>query len=698
MILYCLLSSCLNMVASLVLGATVFFKKNRDPRSVLFASVTLSVAVWSALYALWQLAVEPGPALLYARWFSAAAVLIPVLYFHFTTKLTGRERPRETLVGYLLSFPLFALSFTPWVVVGVRPQMMFPHWPAPGALYPLYLAVFFYYLLRSWHLLYAEYRQTSFLRRNQLLYVLAFTVAGFVGGATNFPLWYGVPVPPVGNILVGVYMVGVGYAVVRFRLMDFDLLLARAAAYGALAFAIGLVVPYVAIQTGLVIPGTPGLLPLYFCSVLICAAGFWHAPRVRRRLDAFLERQVMGERVQARESLRSLAARLSSCRDEASMFEETVTGVRAGLDVADVALYVRTEFETNFTRRAFAGLGAMPAGLAENSPLSRVLQERRASVWCDEVVHGGSALTRAPFANLREHGLELAVPIVGDTLFYGFLALGPRRCRSLYSDVDLTLLEAVALQIGLALRARQLERRGSQTEKLIALGTLAAGLAHELRNPLTSVQTFASLLDEDRPDPELIKEFGGVVRRDVARIAGIVENVAAFASSNEIELSRIDLVEVLRAAAELVHTEAARAGARIESPAEGPARVRANHGQLLQVFVNLLQNSLQAFPPESAGRISMRVERHVVAGREPMLCAVVEDNGPGIDPALLPRVFDPFTTTKNTGSRHGRQGMGLGLAIVKRIVQNHGGEIRVASAPGQGAVFRVYFPADVSPS
>jgi signal transduction histidine kinase len=78
--------------------------------------------------------------------------------------------------------------------------------------------------------------------------------------------------------------------------------------------------------------------------------------------------------------------------------------------------------------------------------------------------------------------------------------------------------------------------------------------------------------------------------------------------------------------------------------------------------------------------------------QDPLLCVSVSDNGPGIEPALLPHIFDPFTTTKSTGERLGKHGMGLGLAIVKRIVQHHHGEIRVSSVVGEGTTFRVYLP------
>ncbi len=97
---------------------------------------------------------------------------------------------------------------------------------------------------------------------------------------------------------------------------------------------------------------------------------------------------------------------------------------------------------------------------------------------------------------LREKdGISALVPIHTDTIFFGVLIIRPRARHRLFSGADLSLLEAICLQVGLNVRSRQLERRASQAEKLISLGTLAAGLAHELRNPLVSIQTFAGLLD-----------------------------------------------------------------------------------------------------------------------------------------------------------------------------------------------------------
>ncbi len=692
MILYCLISSLINAVASLVLGGMVFSSKPRNARNVTFAGVTVIIALWSIFYFGWQFTSDAARALEFVRWFSAAAVMIPALYFHFATRLTDRLHPREVLLGYVLSVPFVALSFTDWIVTGVKARMMFPYWPVPGRLYGLYLAVFFYFLLRSWQILYVEYRAASFIRKNQLRHVLAYTVVGFIGGATNFPLWYGLPVPPVGNCLVGAYMVGVGYAVIRFRLMEFDLMAARIIAYGAMITGLAMLIPLGLLQ--LMYVGRESFIQVFLAAVFLVALLFWFIPVARRRVDAFLEQRVLGSRLPDRALLRHLASRISSATDEEAMMHEVVNSLAEALNVADVAVYTRTEFETDFTRRAATG-GTAPGEretFTQDSLLVVALKESSRGIILDEAVHAAIGERRAYFSSLRrKQGVEVVVPIIGDTVFYGFVTLGARADQALYNDIDVSLVEAVGLQIGLNLRARQLERRASQTEKLISLGTLAAGLAHELRNPLVSIQTFSALLKERGTELDFQQEFSAVVQRDVTRIASIVENIAAFAESNKVQMTAVSLPEVLAAAAEIIRPELQHANVELVLPTNQVPRVTANYSQLLQVFLNLMQNAVQALDGRPGGRLTVAFELRFGAPH-PLLCVSLSDNGPGIDPALLPHVFEPFTTTKSTGTRRGKHGMGLGLAIVKRIVQHHQGEINVTSAAGQGTTFRVYLP------
>ena len=194
------------------------------------------------------------------------------------------------------------------------------------------------------------------------------------------------------------------------------------------------------------------------------------------------------------------------------------------------------------------------------------------------------------------------------------------------------------------------------------------------------------------------QEFGAVVQRDVNRIASIVENVAAFAESNKGDMTAGNLPDVLKTVADIVHPELLRAGVTLDLPAVDVPPIRGNTSQLLQVILNLTQNAIQALEGRPDPRISFRLETRVDDVPQPLLFVSVEDNGRGIDPAVLTHIFEPFTTTQATGDRRGKQGMGLGLAIVKRIVQHHHGDIDVDSTVGVGTAFRVHLPVFKRPT
>lgn len=696
MILYCCLTSAINGLASLILALVVYLRRSRNDSTALFGWFAISVALWSFFYLFWQLAPGPREAELAGRLLTASAILIPVAYFHFVLRLLGSPRVLELRIGYALAVVFAGLSFSPLLVAGVAPKGGFPHWPVPGPIYPLYLLFFFYFVIATALMLVRGMGRAEGLERNQLRLVLLGTSIGFFGGSTNYFLWYNIPIPPIGNGLVAVYVWAVGYAIIRFRLMEVNLLAARWAAYAGLIALLSLTTPVIVAAIGLLpIAGVyeMNLVPVFFASFLATATLFAIVPAIRRRVDAVLEQRILGSRLPDRALLRGLVTRINSAADEPAMFAEVVRSLSEALAVRDVAVYTRSEFETNFSLRSRSGEVAQDnPGFPDKSRLVLILQQIQHSIILDETVHTATSDSRSYFIDLRRgKRIEVLVPVIGDTLFYGFITLGARADHALYNDVDVSLLDAIGLQIGLNLRARQLERRASQTEKLISLGTLAAGLAHELRNPLVSIQTFSALLKERGTDLDFQHEFSAVVQRDVNRIASIVENVAAFAESNRVQMSVVNLSEVLTAVAEIVRPELQRTGIALELPVSEAPRVTANYSQLLQVFLNLAQNAMQAMEGQPAGRLVIAFEVQPPP-LQPLLCVSLTDNGPGIEPAILPHIFDPFTTTKATGVRRGKHGMGLGLAIVKRIVQHHHGEINVISTPGQGTTFRVYLP------
>lgn len=230
-----------------------------------------------------------------------------------------------------------------------------------------------------------------------------------------------------------------------------------------------------------------------------------------------------------------------------------------------------------------------------------------------------------------------------------------------------------------------------QSHKLRAVGTLTAGIAHELNNPLNNITLTASVLEDQYRDMddsqrlELVRDLTS----EADRAQVIVRNLLDFAREGEKSADRFDLVEVLREAGKLLQNQVKlqKVKAEFKLP-EGTVSLHGDRQQLCQVFVNLVMNALDVLAP--GGTVAVSVHRD----RQPGYVAVdVRDDGPGIPPHILPNIFDPFFTTKPTG-----KGTGLGLSVSLGIVKRHGGDITVKSTPGKGTTFHVVLPVSEIPA
>lgn len=224
---------------------------------------------------------------------------------------------------------------------------------------------------------------------------------------------------------------------------------------------------------------------------------------------------------------------------------------------------------------------------------------------------------------------------------------------------------------------RAMEEAVQRSERLADLGRVAAGLAHELRNPLASLSGSIELLREHVPAGE--RRLMDIALKEAARLEELVSEFLRFARPPPLRRERTDLANLLGETLDVFANDPEAAGIRLERALRS-APVECDPGQIRQVAWNLLRNAAQAVKP-AGGRV------RVVCGPEDGGAAFeVDDDGPGIAGADLARVFLPFHTTKVTGS-------GLGLAVVQRIVDAHEGRVTVESAPGAGATFRVHLRA-----
>jgi two-component system sensor histidine kinase AtoS len=239
---------------------------------------------------------------------------------------------------------------------------------------------------------------------------------------------------------------------------------------------------------------------------------------------------------------------------------------------------------------------------------------------------------------------------------------------------------------------KKLEASMRQAERLAALGTLAAGMAHEIRNPLSSIKTFVQLLPKKREKPVFLEKFQRTVPRELNRINALVEDLLDLSRVPKYVYQSTHLKTLLEQA--LDATDAQLQAANIQcrcAITDDMPPVRADANQLVRAFHNLIRNAIQAMPQGGMLRIKASFHRgdpsQVESGTAGVdrVTVVFEDTGPGISAAELENIFNPFFTTKDKGT-------GLGLAITHKVITEHGGQIEVESALGEGSRFVVHLP------
>jgi PAS domain S-box-containing protein len=241
-------------------------------------------------------------------------------------------------------------------------------------------------------------------------------------------------------------------------------------------------------------------------------------------------------------------------------------------------------------------------------------------------------------------------------------------------------------------RVEQMEERDRLRDRLAALGEMAAAIAHEVKNPLASIEVMAGVLKRQLVDqPESLETLNDIIKE--AKVANaIVVEVLEFVRPIQLQVERTSLDDVLKDSITMAEAKMRRGAVSIhtEVPADLPELLADAH-QLRQLFTNLLANAFEALGGE--GHVDIVAE--LIPGDDetpngldplpPQVAVEVRDNGPGMGPDDLERIFSPFYTTKP-------QGTGLGLAIVRKVVDAHDGRITAVSAPGRGAAFKVTLP------
>ncbi|HMF40965.1 MAG TPA: ATP-binding protein, partial [Polyangia bacterium] len=675
------------LVAAIIIlafASSVLLRDARRRSHVLFATFAVNIAAWSSLSFVAKRFDYP-----FVDWVALlVAVSLPATAQRFFQAFLGDEAgppplSRLTVVGAGVFYTALLISkFVEPVHTTVWFRGAFLAYVFVG----LYLSVFY---------LYGRYRATpSRVEKTRLLYL----VIGGIATVTSALLEQLPHGPNFGNLFIIVYMYFLSQNLVRYRLLDLNELLGR-------MLVLGLLVLILALMYGTLVswvsPDESGLF--FFNTLLASAAIVILIEPMRVRIEALISRWMFQEKFELSRRIEMLRAELANVIDMRVLVPRVLSALEDSRRITHASIYLADPDGSGFE---LAGCVGPRPDARFDAITHRAFFERlrRTGVITIEGIEREVA-ARRPASTEEQESLQLilrtleqmngsvALGFSSEDQLLGALVIRDERLREAYSTDEIELFRGVATSIGITLQNSQVYERMKERDRLAALGQMAAGLAHEIRNPLGSIKGAAQYLQPGQSaanSREGTREFLDIIIEEVNRLNKIVSQFLDYARPYRGEQRQLEVADVLKKTLALVAKEAADHG-KVEIITDFADRmplVRADAEQLLQVFLNLSLNALQAMPNGGKLWISTTLRRSTRRGAAAAFLEVrFRDGGVGIPAGDLKNLFIPFFTTKEKGT-------GLGLPISQRIIENHGGTIEVRSQPGEGATFTVLLPIE----
>lgn len=677
-----------------VLATRAWLAESGEPARQAFLGLGWSVAL---AYGAFALSLIPGLAGLRVVYI-AAAVSVPAFSLWVVDRLFGREDAWRPVTQRLAALTFIVAVGAPALHVAVYLDL--PRSSPPEILAGIF--AFFAFGATLWRLWDAHEAATLQVDRVRLRYLIAlagsalvFTLVEQLVRALSAPVdptslglvSRGVvlqgAVPPISPILVGLTLFFIHQTLVKYRLIDLNELLSKIAVLvlsaALLVLVEGVTVMWVGTFVDYPIHST---FQIFLASVVFLAL---YDP-VRRQVTWLANRLFNQRGEQLAATLEAIRSDLPQVTSTHRLVDALLGSLHASGRVPACSIYLWDDSTDGF----------VCAGQRGDSP--QLLETVGAQVFVEPLVEGEPwyirtsvsrrARTDSAWAEIGAlmdaMDAELTVPFVSGTMVLGWMHLRGEDWSDGFSVEEIQRLRGIADQVTMVLRNIQDFEKREQEHRLAALGAMAAGLAHEIRNPLAGIKGAAQFLQGEEL-PELSMDMLQVVVDETDRLNTVVSQFLDYARPARLHLEEVDLGELVGQAVALVRAGGLPDGVEVDVETE-PLTILADRGRISQVLLNLLRNGLQAMP--AGGELRVRVAR---VGEQVELA--VADTGVGIAPEDREQLFTPFFTTK-------RDGTGLGLAICRRLVRAHGGEIEVRSAVARGSDFVVRLPleAQLSPT
>jgi signal transduction histidine kinase len=688
-----IISCAITGTLSFLFGIFVYLRNRASSVNKIWMMLNFCVSLWSWSLFARELAYQKTSALFFVRLCYVGTIFLPPLFLHFVNSFLKLQKNRLVVAFYAVSFALMFFDFTPLLIKDVRPILSFRYYGIPGPLYPFYTLFLIGIVGYSHYILIKYFKKSEGETRNQIKYLLFATVIGFFGGATTFLPVFEVEIFPFGFYLVSIYVVITSYAIAKHRLMDINIVFKKGTTYTFLLVL--LFVPsflFILLSQKVFFHKISYLFSTIIVGLLFLVAFFFY--RIKPHTEKIVEQFLFKNRFDYRETLGNFSKAMVSILDLQSLSRRIFETITQTMGVEKASLFLWNEEKAGYSLFESKNISASasPPHIPRDDPLPQFLQKMGEIIIREELAKG----TNIPPLNNVVNKMSLleaetTIPFISKGQLVGMMNLGYKFTKDIYSHEDIELLTTLANQTAIAIENARLyedlKRSKSyirRADRLASLGTLTAGLAHEIRNPMVAIKTLTQLLPERLDDEEFRSQFLKIASGEVDRISSLVSELLDFARPSDPRWELEDINAILEGMILLISTATKKKLITIiKDYGSNLPPIQIDREQIKQVILNILLNAIDA--TSENGKITVKTRSFIKPGGEPYIQIEFADTGCGIPSEHLEDIFNPFFTTKATGS-------GLGLSISNQIVQDHKGYIDVESRLEKGSSFFINLP------
>lgn len=718
--LYVITAWLTTLTASLV-GILVFIKNQRVNVNRRWLFLSLSIAIWSFFLGFMFNSKDAKPSLAYTQYLMVGAGLIPITFYHFVLAILGLEKNKRQkyllFLGYFLTSIILLLNLTPLFVKGSSYNNIVKcYYPDAGPFFIFYILLFFIFGSYSFYLMRRASILSTGLRRNQIRYVMFASFVGFLGGATTFPLWYQINMPPIGSHFVWLYALTITIAILRYRLMDIKVAITRTTIFVAV-YSLVLGIPFaVTIRFKDTLIEMFGVhwwgLPLGLMAALATFGPFIYIYLGRKA-----EEKLLGEQRRYQQILKQASVGMTRIRNLRKLLDLITHIVTKTVRISYAAIYLYNRETDEYILQVSRDKGRIPIPkISSDNPLVAWVMLKREPIIYEEIKRqmedSNNEIFRLLEENMRLLTATVIIPSFLEDRFMGFFVLGEKDSGQIYTTDDLNVFQVLASQAALAIEnaqfyedAKEMQEQIAQAEKMATIGTMADGLSHQINNRFYALSLIAGdtidtikLTDTAKCTPE-VKEMIDSINHALERIQSnviqggeVVRGLLKYSRKGDAGFEALDLDKVIDNTLEMVQYKVKLSEIDIIRDYNSIPKIHGNMTQLEEVFFNFIDNAYDATVERRTLLKEEGYRGKITVSAKPKdgaLEIIVQDNGMGIKDGQNEKIFTPFFTTKASS----RKGTGLGLYVIRRIITDtHKGKISFESQYKVGTRFILELP------